>query len=403
MTPEERFNQQVWEILQDLKEEYLAAGELIRYKKPSVIGAGIIPWKRKVNILKRLQEWGALKIILKRSKSQDYGFGFEWENISVLDIKVIQPQFDKVYKKFKKACDVTSYLNDFQDKVLSNTEKPKFSHVDQVQAKITKWLDTKEQWTLKKIWQVISALNSEWQLQDEKVFNIPHDKFERARITAPKDLEAILRNLHKQEIIRVSRKVAETPPTNDPNKPQGSLWVTITDEPKIVHKSDTLIEIFPDEFVCLRDSLKKRVAYDSKENDKTKRDKGNTKKNKEKHIQCCGLFYSFQTNQLIYSGGEKDISPETREMKFFLTLYRNKGQTVDYKTIAKEADLPSYKELSEDGEISHEQLQNKDFSEDVSLLRRDFRTLVLSLGMSADQFAKMIKTIRKQGYQIVCE
>ena len=79
MTPEEKFNHQVCEILQDLKEEYLAAGELIRYKKPSVVGVGIIPWKRKVDILKRIQEWGALKIILKHSKSQGeafYIFGF---------------------------------------------------------------------------------------------------------------------------------------------------------------------------------------------------------------------------------------------------------------------------------------------------------------------------------------
>ena len=126
-------------------------------------------------------------------------------------------------------------------------------------------------------------------------------------------------------------------------------------------------------------------------------------KKREEQIMCCGLIYSHLTNQLIFTGGERTISPETREMKFFLTLYRKKGQTVDYKTIAKEASLQSYKNLSGNGEIAHEDLLNKDFSEDASLLRRDFRNLVLPLGMSTDEFSKMIKTIKKHGYQLNCK
>lgn len=542
MTPEEKFNHQVWEILQKIKEDYIAAetGKPIEYEFPHVQGVGIIPKKRRRDIFYKLQEWKAIKIINE---------SIVGNSTPLLEYQVLKTKFEEIYQKLQKACDLTTYLNEYQKNQLKgNDNLPEFGHLNnkkqtkktarvkhkgqmfetgsgggyynrshpirptkklsaneivngfshsnyafvlmvtegilsagefgsdgeadyQLQStpgqtlvrerqllskfeklglfrhlgedgvfaiaklrdidtttlkqivteiksaqsnteanarliKIEKWLDVKEGWALKKMWQVVSALYSEWQLQDDKAFNMPHDKFERARITAPKDLEAILKSLHKRKVIRVSRKIAETPPSSDPNKPQGSLWATITDKPDITHKADTLVEIFPDEFTHLRNSLRERVSKKPPGEDKIVSNRKivvGPKKSKESQVQCCGLFYSFKTNQLVYSGGEKDISPETREMKFFLTLYQNKGQTVDYKIIAREANLQSYKDMSENGEVTHEDLQNKDFSEDASLLRRDFRKLVLSLGMSTDKFSKMIKTIKKQGYQLVCQ
>lgn len=332
MTPEEEFNQEVWHVLQRIRKAELATvGKNIEYKFPHFVGVGIIPKEKQKKILYKLQEWKALKI---RENP--------WEPpVSTPDtfhLNLLQPKFNETYEKFEKACDVTSYLNDFQDKALRNTEEPKFSQVDQMSEKINKWLDTKEQWTLKKIWQVMSALNYEWQLQDEKAFNIPHHKFERARITALKDLEAILKSLHKKKVIRVSRKIAETPPTNDPNKPQGSIWATVIDEPNIVYRADTVIEIFPNEFVCLRDSLEKRVK--NKENSRTESRKENADKNKKKQkkkINFKNLSFSEEEPAIKNDGLSCQLPPYKNEFYLCKIMFGQKtGAPVDWDIVYKE-------------------------------------------------------------------
>jgi len=60
MTPEEIFNQQVWEILQDIKEEILATvkGNPVKYQLPTIQGVGIIPNSRTKKILYKLEEYG---------------------------------------------------------------------------------------------------------------------------------------------------------------------------------------------------------------------------------------------------------------------------------------------------------------------------------------------------------
>lgn len=65
-TPEERFNQEVWEILQKIEVERLATvkGKPVEYKFPirHFAGVGIISQERQKQILYKLQEWGALRI-----------------------------------------------------------------------------------------------------------------------------------------------------------------------------------------------------------------------------------------------------------------------------------------------------------------------------------------------------
>lgn len=125
-TPEEKFNQQVWEILQNIKEEILATekGKPVKYRFGHFVGVGIIPKERKKNILYKLQELGAIRI-----RENPFELPYSTEDIFYLDIK--QPKFDEIYEKFRKACDVSSYLNDYQQKVFQgNTKLPKFSQLD---------------------------------------------------------------------------------------------------------------------------------------------------------------------------------------------------------------------------------------------------------------------------------
>lgn len=125
---------------------------------------------------------------------------------------------------------------------------------------IDQWLEKKDKETLKKIWQVIFVLNSEWQLRDEDTFKIPIEKFVKDWTDNERELESILTNLHNRKIIEVSRKLGETPPTDDPNKPQGSIWATIKDQPEIIRKEDAQIRLSTKKFGYLVNKLRSLVA-----------------------------------------------------------------------------------------------------------------------------------------------
>jgi len=123
MTPTEKFNQQVWEILQRIKEDYIASetGKPIEYEFPRVQGVGIIPKKRRKDIFYKLQEWKAIKIINE---------SLVGNSTPLLEFQVLQPKFDETYKKFQKACDLTTYLSEYQKSTLKgNDNLPEFNRL----------------------------------------------------------------------------------------------------------------------------------------------------------------------------------------------------------------------------------------------------------------------------------
>jgi len=127
MTPEETFNQQVWEILQDIREESLATekGKPIEYKFPvrHFVGVGIISQERQKKIIYKLQEWGALKV-------REDPFEPPESTPYVFYLDLIQLKFSKIYQKFQKTCDLTSYLNTYQKKLFQGSKNPpKFSQL----------------------------------------------------------------------------------------------------------------------------------------------------------------------------------------------------------------------------------------------------------------------------------
>ncbi len=139
MTPEERVNQEIWWVLQRIKEENLVAGDgnTFFYDTTSSLIAPGVPNRgreRKIIQNKLAQEEKAIKIIKEIEPSWTGGKnGFY--------LKVLQPKFDEVYKKYQKACDLQSYLNNYQQKVFKEEKKlPKFSQVENI--------DNKEKTTL---------------------------------------------------------------------------------------------------------------------------------------------------------------------------------------------------------------------------------------------------------------
>lgn len=96
MTPEEKFNQQVLEVLQKIKEESLATekNKPVVFRIGHVQGVGIIPKERKINILFKLQEWKALKL-----RDDPFEAPIPKDNEIYLDL--LQPRFNEIYRLYE--------------------------------------------------------------------------------------------------------------------------------------------------------------------------------------------------------------------------------------------------------------------------------------------------------------
>lgn len=111
-------------------------------------------------------------------------------------------------------------------------------------------------------------------------------------------------------------------------------------------------------------------------------------------IEHNGLTYNLRTCDLQYKNGKSTTaSPQRREMKFFLFLYKHKGEACSFKDIAKEVETPEY--------VDNPELANQDYTEEVSTLRRDLRTLLRSVNMPLKEFDKMVRRVPKLGYKLV--
>lgn len=111
-------------------------------------------------------------------------------------------------------------------------------------------------------------------------------------------------------------------------------------------------------------------------------------------VEYGGLTYNLKSCELRYKNGKlTTVSPEKREMKFFIFLYRHKGEVCSFKDIAKEVGTPEY--------LDNPELDNQDYTAEVSTLKRDLRTLLRSIKMPPAEFDKMIERVPKLGYKLV--
>lgn len=129
MTPEEIINKQTWEILQDIKEESLAPeedGTFFYDTTITVIAAG-------ENSPTREREWRIVRKLAREEKAIEIVKEVlpDWRGTrNGFYLKVLQPQFDKVYNKYEKACDLTTYLNDYQEKAFKGDDNlPEFGQI----------------------------------------------------------------------------------------------------------------------------------------------------------------------------------------------------------------------------------------------------------------------------------
>lgn len=119
MTPEEIFNQQVWIVLQKIKEEFLAtkSGTPVVISHLKIGDLGKVPRDRWEKILKKLEEWSALKV-----REDPFEPPVSTHEEIYLDIH--HNTFETVYSKYQKACDLNSYLNEYQKQIHTGVESP---------------------------------------------------------------------------------------------------------------------------------------------------------------------------------------------------------------------------------------------------------------------------------------
>ena len=120
MTPEEKFNQSVWQLLQEIKLKHLALPINANPHGVEIWLQHNSEFSQRKNTIYKLQEWGAIEVL----EGEKEEFDFEEETRFIL--KVLQPKFDKLYTKYQNACDIGSYGNAYQRNIYENFENGKY-------------------------------------------------------------------------------------------------------------------------------------------------------------------------------------------------------------------------------------------------------------------------------------
>lgn len=125
MTPEEAASQYIWEVLKKIRQEIglVGGGEAIEYQLSHVVGAGIPSKDDEIKIIRKLAKDDAVKIL--EAHEPDWQGPRGW-----FKLEILQPKFGEVYEKYRKACDLTSYLNDYQEKMFKGENLPEFSQIE---------------------------------------------------------------------------------------------------------------------------------------------------------------------------------------------------------------------------------------------------------------------------------
>ncbi len=322
MTPEESVNEYYCWVLSRIKEDLLTTpkNEPIRYRLSHVMAAGVPSKETEKNILKKLAENGALRIEDNSAEKWLSGGASD-----VFNLKIFQPRFNEIYNHYLKIDSNENFSNE-----------------------VDEWLKSKDEWTLGKMWRLVSTLNSEWQLRDEDAFNMPHlDRFKRNRISNYNDREAILTNLHKNKFIQVEKMLGQTPQTGDPNKPTGAIFTTIIEQPNIIDDANTKVILNPQKFKVLVDRLSILVNPEKEQDQQTTSWSDDFK-------WISDTEFGFGSNDSVKFG-----KADSDRINLFKTLVNAKGVWVEVKSMANQVKKSAGQVRITIGQINKDSLKDK--------------------------------------------
>lgn len=154
MTPEEKFNQEVWWILQQLKYLKISSrGELVKFviKIRPIPESDALPVDAQEKALLKVEEFGGIKII--EEKTGDYWYGKDY----IFIIKFLEPKFDEIYETYKRSCDVNAWANANQEKNTQNLKSGK--NIDEG---VPEFLEVEKNLQLSTVQPIISNLSADF-------------------------------------------------------------------------------------------------------------------------------------------------------------------------------------------------------------------------------------------------
>jgi len=125
MTPEEKFNREVWWTLKVIKGEYLltTTGENaeIDMNRATNRDADAPPTDDVAKCVRKLEEWGAFTVVRKYDANDTY-FTDDWNGASYFELAINQQKFDELYRIYERG---GSYPKNQEEKTTAATSKNK--------------------------------------------------------------------------------------------------------------------------------------------------------------------------------------------------------------------------------------------------------------------------------------
>src|SRR3989344_4188138 len=199
MTPEEKFNSEMWWVLQKIRYISLSTqkGRVLEWVMQARPIANIPPIGVREKMLLKIKELGGIRIFTQETKIVTYGKDF------IYTFELLQPKFDEIYTKFQNACDINAWANTGQEKSLQNLKSGK-----DIDENIPKFLEVEKNLQLsvadRKKLSVLEKLKEEWDLNGSG-FIVPESRYDEwineCGLEDYQRLEDILRGFQGQGLI----------------------------------------------------------------------------------------------------------------------------------------------------------------------------------------------------------
>lgn len=369
MTTEERVNEYYWWVLKGIKEELetTPSNKPIRYELSHVAGAGVPNNEMEGNIVRKLEELKTIRILNEFPREPGYS------RHTTFELVVLQPEFDEIYEKYRKACDPQGYLNTYQDKVSENLKNkqnvklgvPEFLHVEE--PKLTIGETTVVEEVAPKQWLVLQAIWTSYEAfsRPDSVM-VPIDRISTDRGSF-EEFDDIVEGLKKEGCFET--------------------WARNDRYYAIEHVSHTRL---PEAY--LQTKSVKATHLPRSENSSPEETKITSAPSGNELV--CGSLRVNLDQGVIYRGNNSpvEISPDNNIVKFLVILIGS-NKIVEYVEIAKKLEMNCW----------HERASNKDVAREVQFLKRDLVTFLRNgLGMTKKEIRGMVVNKKNFGYKLRC-
>lgn len=249
MTPEEKIDQQIWSVLQDIEEQRRAdtSRKDVKCRLSEFSSAKTISIHRIEDLLHTLEKQGVFEI---RKGSNGGRLTNKSEDAFYL---ILNPaKYQEIREKYLHKIIVAQKLSALR-KIKTPAKK---ASADDTLLEISD--EAKD-----KLWKTVNALRLAYELEGDVTFKLPWGKFERNR-ASEEDTIANLRNLHRKGYVIVAKEILSRDPTKLPHwaKPQIKGAETILDNSDIYHDRTTTVTL-KKTFFELKDALERHVRTNS--------------------------------------------------------------------------------------------------------------------------------------------